>query len=153
MLSVNQNRELKKRKLLQVAKNQYFLWDVTTQTETFGAQWLKYIAFLINKIREGNNFILPLEQFSLIFQVHRFEDETLADLQEQMKDMVKIGKDPKLVPKWLKVNKAMVPDFIVKDPKVSNYFCFLQLFITKCLYRIRTIHFWIDIFRNNKCGR
>lgn len=32
--------------------------------------------------------------------------------------MVKIGKDPNLVPKWLQANKPMIPDFVAKDPKV-----------------------------------
>ncbi|XP_014214879.1 DNA ligase 3 [Copidosoma floridanum] len=44
------------------------------------------------------------------------DDATLAELQTTL-DMVKIGKDPNLLPKWLKANKAMVPDFVAKDPK------------------------------------
>ncbi|KAJ8675320.1 hypothetical protein QAD02_011106, partial [Eretmocerus hayati] len=44
------------------------------------------------------------------------DDATLTELQTSL-DMVKIGKDPNLVPRWLKADKAMVPDFIAKDPK------------------------------------
>ncbi|XP_024939791.1 DNA ligase 3 isoform X2 [Cephus cinctus] len=44
------------------------------------------------------------------------DDATLAQLQSEL-DMVKISKDPNLVPKWLKANKPMIPDFVAKDPK------------------------------------
>lgn len=33
--------------------------------------------------------------------------------------MIKIGKDPNLVPDWLRVNRPMVPDFVARDPKSS----------------------------------
>ncbi|XP_033210020.1 DNA ligase 3 isoform X2 [Belonocnema kinseyi] len=44
------------------------------------------------------------------------DDATLERLQGEL-DMVKIGKDPNLVPKWLRANKPMIPDFVAKDPK------------------------------------
>ncbi|XP_011309542.1 DNA ligase 3 isoform X2 [Fopius arisanus] len=44
------------------------------------------------------------------------DDATLARLQDEL-DMIKIGKDPNLVPKWLIVSKPMVPDFLARDPK------------------------------------
>ncbi|XP_012282561.1 DNA ligase 3 isoform X2 [Orussus abietinus] len=44
------------------------------------------------------------------------DDATLKSLQDQL-DMVKISKDPNLVPKWLRANKPMVPDFVARDPK------------------------------------
>lgn len=45
------------------------------------------------------------------------DDATLAKLQDQL-DMIKISKDPGLLPNWIKANKPMIPDFIAKDPKV-----------------------------------
>jgi DNA ligase-3 len=33
--------------------------------------------------------------------------------------MVKIRQDKSLVPSWLKVDSTLVPDFVVRDPKVS----------------------------------
>ena len=33
--------------------------------------------------------------------------------------MVKIKGDPNRVPGWLKINRTMVPDFVVKDPEQS----------------------------------
>lgn len=44
------------------------------------------------------------------------DDATLEKLQDEL-DMVKIGKDPSLVPKWMKANKPMIPDFVARDPK------------------------------------
>ncbi|XP_006832383.1 PREDICTED: DNA ligase 3 [Chrysochloris asiatica] len=44
------------------------------------------------------------------------DDATLARLQKEL-DMVKISKDPRKIPGWLKVNKIYYPDFIVPDPK------------------------------------
>lgn len=47
-----------------------------------------------------------------------FDDSTLAKLQKQI-DMVEIKKNADKVPDWLVVNKSLVPDFVVKDPKKS----------------------------------
>ncbi|XP_058794597.1 DNA ligase 3 isoform X2 [Phymastichus coffea] len=44
------------------------------------------------------------------------DDATLVELQNTL-DMVKIGKDRNLVPRWLKANKPMIPDFVARDPK------------------------------------
>lgn len=44
------------------------------------------------------------------------DDATLERLQDELK-MDKIGKDVNLLPQWLHANKAMVPDFVAKDPK------------------------------------
>lgn len=46
----------------------------------------------------------------------------LEALQNKL-DMIKIGKDPAKVPKWLRANKPMVPDFVARDPKVIKIFC------------------------------
>lgn len=55
-------------------------------------------------------------------QVHTgHDDATLAGLQTSL-DMVKIGKDPNLLPKWLRANKVMIPDFVARDPKVRAMF-------------------------------
>lgn len=47
-----------------------------------------------------------------------FDDATLAKLQKQI-DMKEIKKNPDKVPDWLVINKALVPDFIVTNPKKS----------------------------------
>ncbi|XP_011500651.1 PREDICTED: DNA ligase 3 [Ceratosolen solmsi marchali] len=44
------------------------------------------------------------------------DDATLTELQYSL-DMVKISKDPNLLPKWLRANKPMIPDFVARDPK------------------------------------
>lgn len=44
------------------------------------------------------------------------DDATLASLQDEL-DMIKIGKNPTKVPRWLRANKPMIPDFVAKDPK------------------------------------
>lgn len=46
------------------------------------------------------------------------DDKTLEELQFQL-EVVKINKDVTKVPNWLHVNKSLVPDFVVKDPKES----------------------------------
>jgi len=46
------------------------------------------------------------------------DDKTLAKLQKQI-DMVEIKRSSALVPDWLVVNKSLIPDFVVKDPKKS----------------------------------
>ncbi|KAK3104567.1 hypothetical protein FSP39_005106 [Pinctada imbricata] len=46
------------------------------------------------------------------------DDETLQKLQTSL-DMVKISKDESKVPSWLNVKKAVVPDFVSKDPKLA----------------------------------
>jgi len=32
--------------------------------------------------------------------------------------MIKISKDPRKVPEWLKCKKTMIPDFVAENPKV-----------------------------------
>ncbi|XP_046733837.1 DNA ligase 3-like [Diprion similis] len=52
-----------------------------------------------------------------VTKVHTGHDDvTLDRLQGELK-MEKIGKDVNLLPSWLHANKAMVPDFVAKDPK------------------------------------
>lgn len=47
-----------------------------------------------------------------------FDDKTLDKLQKQI-DMIEIKRKENLVPDWLVVNKSLIPDFVVKDPKKS----------------------------------
>ncbi|XP_078617244.1 DNA ligase 3-like isoform X1 [Branchiostoma floridae x Branchiostoma japonicum] len=44
------------------------------------------------------------------------DDNTIAKLNKEL-DMVKISKDVSKVPKWLKITKNLVPDFVCADPK------------------------------------
>lgn len=46
------------------------------------------------------------------------DDKTLEELQFQL-EVIKINKDFTKVPNWLHVNKSLIPDFVVKDPKES----------------------------------
>lgn len=95
------------------------------------------------------------------------DDVTLAALQNEL-NMIKIGKDSKKLPSWLHAKKPMVPDFIAKDPKVTNvFFIFLILpLLTSSLsfsfgnfYRTFVlINFFISIIQietanmgNNRC--
>ncbi|CAF0902160.1 unnamed protein product [Rotaria sp. Silwood1] len=49
-----------------------------------------------------------------------FDDATLEKLQHELKpNMTKISKNPNQIPKWLNINRDLVPDFIVIDPKKS----------------------------------
>ncbi|CAD6208389.1 GSCOCG00003393001-RA-CDS [Cotesia congregata] len=60
------------------------------------------------------------DKWLTVTKVHSgHDDDTLAKLQDQL-EMVKIGKDPNLVPGWLRANKPMIPDFVAKDPKVKQ---------------------------------
>ena len=47
-----------------------------------------------------------------------FDDKTLEKLQKEI-DMVEIKKNFDKVPDWLVINKSLMPDFIVKNPKKS----------------------------------
>ncbi|KAF7990445.1 hypothetical protein HCN44_000250 [Aphidius gifuensis] len=70
--------------------------------------------FLMGCYDEDNDIWLT------VTKVHSgHDDDTLAKLQDQLKDMIKISKDPYLLPKWIKANNRMVPDFIAKDPKTQ----------------------------------
>ncbi|CAI8051017.1 DNA ligase 3 [Geodia barretti] len=46
------------------------------------------------------------------------DDAKIEKLQTEL-DMVKISKDPSKVPAWLLVNKTVIPDFVVRDPKAA----------------------------------
>jgi DNA ligase-3 len=46
------------------------------------------------------------------------DDAALEKMQKKI-DMVEIKKRPEAVPSWLVVNRSLVPDFVVKDPKKS----------------------------------
>lgn len=48
------------------------------------------------------------------------DDATIQRLQTEL-DMVKISKDASKVPSWLLLNKTLVPDLVVADPKVNGY--------------------------------
>ena len=51
-----------------------------------------------------------------------FDDKTLDKLQKELEsNMEKISQDKTCVPAWLHMNKSIVPDFVVKDPKVVKY--------------------------------
>ncbi len=45
-----------------------------------------------------------------------FDDKTLDRLQDEL-DMIEINKDYSKVPDWLDVNRALVPDFVIRNPK------------------------------------
>lgn len=48
------------------------------------------------------------------------DDDTIQKLHTDLLPMMhKISRDYSKVPKWLEVNRALVPDFVVKDPKNS----------------------------------
>jgi ATP-dependent DNA ligase len=49
-----------------------------------------------------------------------FDDATLEKLQTDLKPkMTKISKNPNQIPKWISINRELIPDFIVIDPKRS----------------------------------
>ncbi|XP_071147828.1 DNA ligase 3-like [Mytilus edulis] len=59
------------------------------------------------------------KKFCTVTKCHSgFDDKTLDELQKEL-DVVKISKDALKVPNWLNVNKNLIPDFVVKDPKKS----------------------------------
>jgi DNA ligase-3 len=47
-----------------------------------------------------------------------FDDKRLEELQTEL-DVIKISKDQSKVPSWLNIKKPLVPDFVVRDPKIS----------------------------------
>jgi hypothetical protein len=51
-------------------------------------------------------------------------------LQEEL-DMIKISKDASKLPDWLLCTKTMIPDFVARDPKVSDK-CRLESVIIIC---------------------
>ncbi|XP_046819476.1 DNA ligase 3 isoform X1 [Vespa crabro] len=57
------------------------------------------------------------DKWLTVTKVHSGHDDAMLETLQNKLDMIKIGKDPAKVPKWLRVNKPMVPDFIAKDPK------------------------------------
>ncbi|XP_014234355.1 DNA ligase 3 isoform X1 [Trichogramma pretiosum] len=62
------------------------------------------------------------DKWLTVTKVHSgHDDATLALLQKKL-DMIKISKDPNLVPSWLIANKPMVPDFVARDPKVNKIY-------------------------------
>lgn len=49
-----------------------------------------------------------------------FDDATLEKLQTDLKsNMEKISKNPNRIPSWLQINRELIPDFLVVDPKKS----------------------------------
>ncbi|KAK0171037.1 hypothetical protein PV328_008803 [Microctonus aethiopoides] len=60
-----------------------------------------------------------IDKWVTVTKVHSGHDDATLDKLQKELEMIKIGKDPNLVPNWLKVNKPMVPDFISADPKKS----------------------------------
>ncbi|GFY00270.1 DNA ligase 3 [Trichonephila clavipes] len=58
------------------------------------------------------------EKWCTVTKVPGGDDQTLAKLQKSLK-VTKINKDQSLVPDWLNINKGVVPDFVVEDPKKS----------------------------------
>lgn len=47
-----------------------------------------------------------------------FDDKRLEELQTEL-DVIKISKDQSKVPSWLNIKKHLVPDFVVRDPKIA----------------------------------
>ena len=47
------------------------------------------------------------------------DDKTMDQVNRDL-DVVKISKDASKVPTWLRVNKTLIPDFVVRDPKVGR---------------------------------
>lgn len=58
------------------------------------------------------------EKWCTVTKVPGGDDQTLAKLQKSLK-VTKISKDASLVPDWLNINKGVIPDFVVEDPKKS----------------------------------
>ncbi|XP_014598639.1 PREDICTED: DNA ligase 3 isoform X2 [Polistes canadensis] len=57
------------------------------------------------------------DKWLTVTKVHSGHDDVMLEALQKQLDMVKIGKDPSKVPKWLRANKPMIPDFVAKDPK------------------------------------
>ncbi|CAG0896318.1 unnamed protein product [Darwinula stevensoni] len=59
------------------------------------------------------------KNWKTVTKVHTgIDDQTLAKLQKELSPLMKkISRDPTRVPSWVELNRQMVPDFIVKDPK------------------------------------
>jgi DNA ligase-3 len=52
-----------------------------------------------------------------------FDEKTIHGFQDTMKQkMVKIEKDFSRVPDWLRIHRALVPDYVAKDPKAMPVF-------------------------------
>ncbi|XP_071946182.1 DNA ligase 3-like isoform X2 [Antedon mediterranea] len=58
------------------------------------------------------------DRFLTVTKCGGIDDKMLEKLNKEL-PMVKISKDMSRVPKWLRVHKNLVPDFVVKDPKAS----------------------------------
>ncbi|GFQ96986.1 DNA ligase 3 [Trichonephila clavata] len=58
------------------------------------------------------------EKWCTVTKVPGGDDQTLAKLQKSLK-VTKINKDQSLVPNWLNINKGVIPDFVIEDPKKS----------------------------------
>jgi len=68
----------------------------------------------------------------------------LEKLQNDLKpNMTKISKNPNQIPKWFNINRELVPDFIVIDPKKSPVWE-ITVFI---FYDELILNFFILIFR------
>ena len=50
------------------------------------------------------------------------DDKTLDQVNKDL-DVVKISKDASKVPSWLRVSKSLIPDFVIRDPKVGGQCC------------------------------
>ncbi|KAL2742350.1 DNA ligase 3 isoform X1 [Vespula maculifrons] len=57
------------------------------------------------------------DKWLTVTKVHSGHDDAMLEALQNKLDMIKIGKDPAKVPKWLRANKPMVPDFVARDPK------------------------------------
>ena len=69
--------------------------------------------FLMGSLNEKTNTWLTVTKVG-----NGFDDKTLDKLQKSI-DMVETKKNINNVPKWLKVDSSLIPDFVVKDPKKS----------------------------------
>ncbi len=59
--------------------------------------------------------------FLTVTKCSGIDDKTLEKLNAEL-EVVKINKNMAKVPSWLSVSKNLVPDFVVKDPKVWKTF-------------------------------
>ena len=66
------------------------------------------------------------DSFQTVSKCSGIDDATLEKLNREL-DMTKISMNMAKVPSWLNVHKSLVPDFVVKDPKVCIGLLFLLL--------------------------
>ena len=58
------------------------------------------------------------DKFLTVTKCTGLDDQTMNQVNRDL-DVNKISKDASKVPSWLSVSRTLVPDFVVKDPKVK----------------------------------